>query len=435
MSATGEPEIVFVHTVPVPATGSRSLSPESEPPSRSFSRSLSSEAHAPAYGSDEDVDSSTASRAGTPPMTHFHEFRDSEDSVTCQWENCGIVYTHLPTLIQHIHSVHIGVHKSNYTCEWASCQRRGLAQTSRFALISHIRSHTGEKPFTCARPECDKSFTRSDALAKHMRLQHNISPPLPGRGGSRKRKRSSEDAADSQAPRTPPPPPVPTGPQPSSFSTFKVEPNPPLETEDPAAVASTTSVLDARDFEVELTPQQLEHQQRNPRLSPISAGMRTPPRVAEPDEDEDALVSVETLPAHLRARYVPGENHVMGRSPAMVMYLLMKAKHRYAAQQHEQLQDELRAIRAELKREKDDKELALDRLLRGYFGSVSCSLISCWRDSSSRCRAQAEHLIQPVPLPPSMLSVVAPIPVTNNSTASLNATHMSNGHYRIRPEA
>ncbi|KAJ7722979.1 hypothetical protein B0H16DRAFT_1473124 [Mycena metata] len=416
MSTPGDSEIVFVHTVPVPATGSRSLSPESDPPSRSFSPSLST---APVYVSDDDGDSSTASRTGTPPMTHFHEFRDSDDSVTCQWENCGIVYTHLPTLIQHIHTgclnhraslVHIGVHKSNYTCEWASCQRRGLAQTSRFALISHIRSHTGEKPFTCARPECDKSFTRSDALAKHMRLQHNISPPLPGRGGSRKRKRNAEDAEKN--PHTPPPPPGPPGPQQSSFSTFKVEPNPPLETEDPATVASTTSILDTRDFEAELKRQ--EELQRQRALSPISAGMRTPPR-AEPEDDEDVMPSVETLPAHLRARYVAKDNQVMGRSPAMVMYLLMKAKHRYAAQQHEQLQEELRAIRAELKKEKDDKELALDQLLRGYFG------------------AQAEHLIEPVPLPPSMLNAVSPVTVTNNSTASLNATHMSNGHYRIRP--
>jgi uncharacterized Zn-finger protein len=44
--------------------------------------------------------------------------------------------------------------------------------------------------------ECDKSFTRSDAMAKHMRLQHNISPPLPGRGGNRKRKRGDEAAGE-----------------------------------------------------------------------------------------------------------------------------------------------------------------------------------------------------------------------------------------------
>ncbi|KAN0118899.1 hypothetical protein V8E52_004671 [Russula decolorans] len=70
---------------------------------------------------------------------------------------------------------------SNYTCKWATC---GLPQTSRFALMSHIRSHTGEKPFTCKFPECDKSFTRSDALAKHMHLQHNVEGGVTAPGGN-----------------------------------------------------------------------------------------------------------------------------------------------------------------------------------------------------------------------------------------------------------
>jgi len=200
---------------------------------------------------------------------------DTEDSVTCQWEDCGKVFTHLPTLIHHIHNDHIGVHKSNYTCEWTTCGRRGLPQTSRFALISHIRSHTGEKPFVCALPECDKSFTRSDALAKHMRLQHNISPPAPGRGGgSRKRKRAPDDQTHEDFP------------------------------------------------------------------------------------------SSDTLPPHLQSLIDDRTGLVLGRSPAMVMYLLMKAKHHCAHEQNELLLEQLKAVKVELKKEKDEKEASLDQFFQ-----------------------------------------------------------------------
>jgi len=205
---------------------SLSSSPMS-PPSPSFSDSSADE-QLSVRTQKQDATGPSVSRPGSPLVLHQKELPpvdagDPEDSVTCLWDDCGLVYTHLPTLIDHIHNDHIGMHKSNYTCEWATCQRRGLAQTSRFALISHIRSHTGEKPYTCALPECDKSFTRSDALAKHMRLQHNIDPPAPGRGGSRKRKRGPDDQlAPSSRGQTPPAAPANNG----TFNTFKVEPSP-----------------------------------------------------------------------------------------------------------------------------------------------------------------------------------------------------------------
>ncbi|KAJ1497199.1 hypothetical protein HMI56_005748 [Coelomomyces lativittatus] len=43
--------------------------------------------------------------------------------------------------------------------------------------MSFSRSHTGERPYDCPAPECDKSFTRSDALAKHHKQQHTQDPP------------------------------------------------------------------------------------------------------------------------------------------------------------------------------------------------------------------------------------------------------------------
>ncbi|KAK2742580.1 hypothetical protein FQN57_005206 [Myotisia sp. PD_48] len=92
---------------------------------------------------------------------------------TCLWEGCEIGdLGHMDALVKHIHDAHIGSRQKKYLCEWSDCGRKGQSHASGYALRAHMRSHTKEKPFYCSLPECDRSFTRSDALTKHMRTVH-----------------------------------------------------------------------------------------------------------------------------------------------------------------------------------------------------------------------------------------------------------------------
>ncbi|KAF2842461.1 hypothetical protein M501DRAFT_998763 [Patellaria atrata CBS 101060] len=139
----------------------------------------------PAADTFSDVSSDTS---GSLPGSPSHPGEDDgayEQITICRWDGCEMGdMGNMDKLVDHLHEDHIGSKQKKYSCEWLDCSRKGIPHASGYALRAHMRSHTREKPFYCTLPECDRSFTRSDALAKHMRTVHETealrpSDPVP----------------------------------------------------------------------------------------------------------------------------------------------------------------------------------------------------------------------------------------------------------------
>ena len=68
-----------------------------------------------------------------------------EGETVCSWAECSEVFESKQLLGEHLNDVHIGKKQSSYICEWIGCLRNGEPLPNRFALVAHLRRHTGER--------------------------------------------------------------------------------------------------------------------------------------------------------------------------------------------------------------------------------------------------------------------------------------------------
>jgi len=100
--------------------------------------------------------------------------------IRCKWANCEQTFLTVEHLGLHLKNCHVKAQKERenslkkgFTCEWQGCTSADKRYRDSCNLMIHLRyKHTGERPYACSEPGCDKRFVQEHHMKKHAKAIH-----------------------------------------------------------------------------------------------------------------------------------------------------------------------------------------------------------------------------------------------------------------------
>ena len=110
-----------------------------------------------------------------PTVNDSDSKEDQQGAVVCLWDNCRQEFPTLTQLVTHLDRSHT-LSMTQFICHWENCSRQLKPFDARYKLITHLRCHTGEKPYWCEVSTCKRSFSRLENLKLHTRTHTGEKP-------------------------------------------------------------------------------------------------------------------------------------------------------------------------------------------------------------------------------------------------------------------